>query len=122
MKQLSDDDIAQMVGCEFTPDDNATKRSVRSELKLSQRIPQPTVPTPKHIVIDLHMKNIEDAWGEIMAAAKSGAVSANIITGASGVLHELFPIWARESLLTPHIVDFHPINNGSFFVRFHHKK
>ena len=111
-----------MIGTEYVPDDKAIKRSVRSELKLSTRIPQPPHPTPRHVTIDLHMKTIEDAWGEIMAVAKSGATSANIITGASGVLHELFPTWARESLLTPYIVEFHPINNGSFFVKFHHKK
>jgi len=122
MKQLSDNDIAEMIGNEYVPDDNATKRSVRAELKLSQRIPAQTRPTPKHVVIDLHMKTIEDAWGEIMAAAKSGVASATIITGASGVLHELFPVWARESLLTPYIIEFYPINNGSFSVRFHRNK
>ena len=122
MKQLSDDDILQMAGVEYTPDDTATKRAVRSELKLSKRIPAMPQPTPEHVVIDLHMKTVEQAWNEIMAVATSGAKSANIITGASGVLRQLFPQWARESVLSPHIVDFRPINNGSFFVRFHHKK
>lgn len=122
MKQLSDNDILQMIGAEYTPDDTATKRAVRSELQLSKRIPKPVTPTPDNIVIDLHMKTVEEAWSEIMNAATSGAKSANIITGASGVLHELFPQWARESILSPYIVDFHAINNGSFMVRFHHKK
>jgi len=122
MKQLSDEDILNMVGAEYTPDDNATKRAVRGELRLSTRIPQPAAPTPEHIVIDLHNKTIEEAWADIMSVANSGARSANIITGASGVLHQLFPQWARESVLTPYIIDFHPINNGSFFVRFHRKK
>ena len=122
MKQLSDEDILQMVGAEYTPDDAATKRAVRSELKLSKRIPEPDAPTPEHIVLDLHNKTVEEAWAEIMSVATSGARSANIITGASGVLHKLFPQWARESILTPYIIDFYPINNGSFFVRFHHKK
>ena len=120
MKQLTDNDIVQMIGAEYTPDDAATKRAVRAELKLSQRIFQ-DVPTPKHIVIDLHMKTIEQAWDEIMSGAQSGATSANIITGASGVLRQKFPQWAQDSVLAPYIVDFRPINNGSFFVRFHHK-
>lgn len=111
-----------MIGAEYTPDDTTTKRAVRSELQLSKRIPKPVAPTPDNIVIDLHMKTVEEAWSEIMNAATSGAKSANIITGASGVLHELFPQWARESILSPYIVDFHAINNGSFMVRFHHKK
>lgn len=122
MKQLSDEDILKMVGAEYAPDDNATKRAVRAELKLSTRIPQPATPTPEHIVLDLHNKTVEEAWAAIMSVATSGATSANIITGASGILHQLFPGWARESILSPYIIDFHPINNGSFFVRFHHKK
>ena len=122
MKQLSDNDIFEMIGAEYTPDDFATKRDVRAQLKLSQRIPKPANPIPEHIVLDLHNKTIEEAWHEIMSVAQSGARSANIITGASGVLHELFPQWARESILTPYIIDFHSINNGSFFVRLHRKK
>ena len=122
MKQLSDDDILQMAGFEYTPDDTATQLAVRTELKLSKRIPPAPQPTPDHIVLDLHNKTVEQAWADIMAVATSGAKSANIITGASGVLRQLFPQWARESVLSPHIVDFRPINNGSFFVRFHHKK
>lgn len=122
MKQLSDEDILNMVGAEYTPDDNATKRAVRGELKLSKRIPKPATPTPEHIVLDLHNKTVEEAWSDIMSVATSGARSANIITGASGVLRQLFPQWARESILTPYIIDFHPINNGSFLVRFRRKK
>ena len=122
MKHLSDEDLLNMVGAEYTPDDNATKRAVRGELKLSKRIPKPAAPTPEHIVLDLHNKTVEEAWSAIMSVATSGARSANIITGASGVLRQLFPMWARESILTPYIIDFHPINNGSFFVRFHRKK
>ena len=121
MKQLSDEDILNMVGAEYTPDDNATKRAVRTQLRLSERIPAAEAPTPEHIVLDLHNRTIEEAWGDIMSVATSGARSANIITGASGVLHQLFPQWAQESVLTPYIIDFRPINNGSFFVRFHRK-
>lgn len=122
MKQLSDEDILEMIGAEYTPDNTATKRAVRSELQLSKRIPEPPTTPPQHIVLDLHHKTVEQAWADIMSVAQSGAKSANIITGASGVLHELFPQWARESILTPYIIEFSPINNGSFFVRFHHKK
>ena len=122
MKQLSDEDILDMVGAEYTPDDSATKRAVRAQLQLSKRIPAAKVPTPEHIVLDLHNRTVEEAWADIMSVATSGARSANIITGASGVLHQLFPQWAHESILTPYIIDFRPINNGSFFVRFHCKK
>ena len=122
MKQLSDEDILDMVGAEYTPDDSTTKRAVRAQLQLSKRIPATKAPTPEHIVLDLHNRTVEEAWADIMSVATSGARSANIITGASGVLHQLFPQWARESILTPYIIDFRPINNGSFFVRFYCKK
>lgn len=122
MKQLSDEDILSMIGAEYAPDDPATKRAVRSELHLSTRIPAPTPPIPEHIILDLHNKTVEQAWSDIMNVAASGARSANIITGASGILHELFPKWAITSILAPYIIEFRPINNGSFFVRFHHKK
>ena len=122
MKQLYEIDIYQMIGAEYMPDDATTKRAVRHELHLSKRIPRPIQTIPEHIVIDLHNRTVEEAWGDIMSAATSGARSANIITEASGVLHELFPQWARESVLSPYIIEFHPINNGSFFVRFKRKK
>ena len=122
MKQLSDNDIMEMIGENFTPDDAKTKSAVRSQLHLSTRIPESPAPVSEHIVLDLHNKTVEEAWQSIMSVATSGARSANIITGASGVLRQLFPKWARESILSPHIIDFHAINNGSFFVRFHHKK
>ena len=39
MKQLNDKDIADMIGTDFVPDDNETKKSVRKSLHLSTRIP-----------------------------------------------------------------------------------
>lgn len=64
----------------------------------------------------------EQAWHAIMDLATSGVRRAQIITGASGILHKKFPVWARESILTPYIMEFSPINNGSFDVRFYRKK
>lgn len=117
MRRLTDQDIADMIGAPFAPDDNATRRRVRGELKLSQRIPKP-VHIPSHATLDLHMHTIEQAWGEIMELATSGAHDATIITGASGILKIKFQEWVRESILAPHIISCHPLNNGSFAVRF----
>ena len=111
MRRLTDQDIADMIGAPFVPDDNATRRRVRGELKLSQRIPKP-------VTLDLHMHTIEQAWSEIMELATSGAHDATIITGASGILKIKFQEWVRESILAPHIISCHPLNNGSFAVRF----
>lgn len=117
MRKLSDQDIADMIGAPFAPDDNVTRKTVRSELKLSRRIPKP-VQIPSHITLDLHMHTIEQAWGEIMEIAKSGTKSATIITGASGILKIKFQDWVRDSVLSPYIVSCVPLNNGSFSVKF----
>ena len=66
MKQLSDDDILQMIGNECVHDNAAVKRAVRNELKLSKRIPAQIAPTPEHVILDLHMKTIEQAWESII--------------------------------------------------------
>lgn len=117
MRNLTDKDIADMIGAEFTPDDNDTRKRVRGELKLSRRIPQQSQ-IPSHVTLDLHMHTIEQAWGEIMSIAKSGAKSATIITGASGILKIKFQEWVRDSVLSPYIISCTPLNNGSFRVKF----
>lgn len=118
MKQLTERDIAEMIGDEFTPDDNHTRKHVRSELHLWRRIPHDTPTVPNHATLDLHQYTEEEAWNAIMALATSGTRTANIITGASGILRQKFPQWATNSILSPHIVSFSPINNGSFSVKF----
>lgn len=122
MKHLTDSDIAKMADIKFTPNDDDIRRHVRSELKLSTRIPDTPQPVPEHFVLDLHQKTVEQAWAEIMDLATSGVRSATIITGASGVLHKLFPQWATTSILSPYIVSSTPINNGSFSVKFRKQK
>lgn len=118
MKQLTDTDILEMIGANFAPDDATTRRAVRHELHLSQRIPHPLAPTRQHATLDLHQFTEEQAWSAIMELAQSGTRTANIITGASGILKIKFQQWARDSILSPHIISFHPINNGSFYVKF----
>ena len=118
MKQLTDFDIEQMIGTEHAPDDIATRRAVRSELHLSTRIPHTRQTPPLHATLDLHQLTEEQAWNAIMDLATSGTRTANIITGASGILKIKFQQWARDSLLSPHIISFAPINNGSFAVKF----
>ena len=121
MKQLNDSDIANMIGEDFRPCDNETQKQVRKSLHLSTRIPQPECPTPSHITVDFHNHTEQEAWEMLAQVATSGARSATIITGASGVLKQKFPQWMVESILTPHILSFEPLNNGSFAVKFHRK-
>ena len=118
MKQLTDSDIAQMIGVEFVPDDRDTKCSVRRQLHLSTRIPNTDNFIPEHAKLDLHQLTEEQAWHAIMDIAKSGIRNATIITGASGVLKIKFQQWAKDSLLSPYIISWVPVNNGSFAVRF----
>ena len=122
MKQLTDADIAQMAGNDFVPDCDATRRRVRSELKLSTRIPPITKNIPEHVILDLHHNTEEQAWNKIMNLAISGTRRATIITGASGILHQKFPQWANESILSPYIISYVPINNGCFDVKFKRNK
>lgn len=118
MKQLTDRDIYEMIGDEFTPNVSNTRKRVRSELHLSTRIPHTAPAAPNHATLDLHQYTVEEAWAAIMTLATSGTRTANIITGASGILRQKFPEWATNSILAPYIVSFSPINNGSFAVKF----
>ncbi len=118
MKRLTDTDIEKMAGCEFLPDFRTVNRAVRADLKLGALIPPPPVPMPKCPRLDLHQHTEQQAWDAILALAQSGVRDAVIITGASGILHKKFPVWANESILTPYIISWAPINNGSFSVKF----
>jgi len=122
MKQLTDADIAKMIGADFVPDDAETKKSVRRNLHLSTRIPKIEGPVPEHAVLDFHNHTEEEAWNMLIQIATSGVRSATVITGASGILKQKFQQWATESVLSPYIVSFAPLNNGSFSVKFHKQK
>ena len=122
MKQLTDADIAKMIGADFVPDDAETKKSVRRGLHLSTRIPKTEEPVPEHVVLDFHNHTEEEAWNMLIQIATSGVRSATVITGASGILKPKFQQWATESVLSPYIVSFAPLNNGSFSVKFHKPK
>lgn len=118
MKKLTDEDIANMIGAEYTPVDKDVRRGVRTQLCLSKKMPPKNRPVQKHSILDLHQLTEEQAWEQIMGLATSGVRDATIITGASGILKIKFQQWARESLLSPHIISWSPINNGSFEVKF----
>lgn len=122
MKQLNDSDIANMIGADFIPDDNATKKMVRASLHLSTRIPKPSAPTPEHAILDFHNHTEQEAWDMLAQIAASDTRSATVITGASGILKGKFQQWATESIISPRIMSFSPINNGSFHVKFYKKK
>ena len=122
MKQLTDKDITEMIGEDFVADENSIKKSVRQSLRLSTRIPESPQPTPQHVTIDFHQHTEEEAWSMLVDVATSGVRSATVITGASGILKQKFPQWMKESIISPHIISFEPINNGSFLVKFHHKR
>lgn len=122
MKQLNDSDIANMIGDDFVPDDVVTKKSVRSELHLSTRIPKTDTSVPEHITIDFHQHTEQDAWQMLVDIIESGVRNATVITGASGILKTKFQQWMTESIISSNIISFKPINNGSFFVRFRKRK
>lgn len=118
MKQLTDLDIARMASSDFRPDFKSVNKSVRTQLRLAHLIPMVSDVVRNNVRLDLHQYTEQQAWDAIMNLAQSGVRDAVIITGASGILHTKFPIWASESILTPYIVSWSPINNGSFSVKF----
>lgn len=120
MKQLTDADIEQMIGGaeQIVVDDVQTRKNVRRELQLSKRIPHQKPALPNHATLDLHHFTEEQAWDAILQLAQSGIRTATIITGASGILKIKFQQWATDSVLSPYVREFKPINNGSFSVIF----
>lgn len=118
MKHLTESDIEHMINTEFIPNTSDTQRSVRRQLHLSTRIPQTDNYIPEHTKLDLHQLTEEQAWNAIMDLAKSGVRNATIITGASGILKIKFQQWAKNSIISPYIISWAPINNGSFAVKF----
>ena len=116
MKQLNDKDIANMIGEDFSPDDATTIKSVRKSLHLSTRVPKPAH-IPEHITIDFHQHTEEEAWDMLLNTVTSGARSATVITGASGILKPKFQQWMTNSIISLHIISFKPLNNGSFEIK-----
>ena len=121
MKQLNDKDISEMIGEDFVPDDKSVQKSVRQSLHLSTRIPNKEN-VPAHITIDFHEHTEEEAWNMLVDLTESGARSATVITGASGILKIKFQQWARDSIISPRIISITPINNGSFSVKLKKKQ
>ena len=119
MKQLTDKDIANMIGEEFIP--NNVAQSVRKSLHLSTLVPAPET-IPAHPKIDFHNHTEEEAWQMLADLCTSGVKSATVITGASGILKVKFQQWMQESILSPYILSFEPLNNGSFEIKFHKQK
>lgn len=122
MKQLTDSDIANMIGDTFIPDDVNTKKSVRKELHLSTRIPKPYAQIKENVVIDFHNHTEEEAWQMLSNVATASVRQATVITGASGILKIKFQEWVKESVLSPYILSCKPLNNGSFEIKLHTKK
>jgi len=116
MKKLTDADIAEMAYGEFVPDFRAVNRSVRTGLHLGTLVPPSPRPLPKCPRLDLHQYTEQQAWDAIMALVQSGARRAIIITGASGILKIKFQQWAQDSVLSPYIISYTPVNNGSFAI------
>lgn len=121
MKQLNDVDIANMIGEDFQPCDNEIKKQVRKSLHLSTRVPKTPDPLPENITIDFHNHTEQEAWDMLAQVAASDIRNATVITGASGILKQKFQQWATDSVLSPRILSFTPLNNGSFKVKFHKK-
>ncbi|MBR5903905.1 MAG: Smr/MutS family protein [Alphaproteobacteria bacterium] len=123
MKQLNDEDIANMIGEEVnsSPIDKKGQESIRKSLHLSTLIPKQQ-PQPAHAVIDFHNHTEEEAWSMLMELINSSATSATVITGASGILRPKFQQWVKESIISDKIISCTTLNNGSFEIKLKKKK
>lgn len=120
MRKLNDKDIADMIGAEFTPENNSAKEVCKS-LHLSTRIPKPEI-LPAHPIIDFHNHTEEEAWTMLTQLVDQRPKTATVITGASGILKIKFQQWVKESIISPYILSCRPLNNGSYELSFHKNK
>ena len=118
MKQLTDEDIANMIGEEVnsSPVDKKAQESIRKSLHLSTLIPKQKK-QPAHIVLDFHNHTEEEVWSMLIELINSSATSATIITGASGILKPKFLQWVKESIISDKIISCTTLNNGSFEIK-----
>lgn len=123
MKQLTDTDIANMIGEEVnsSPIDKKGQESIRKSLHLSTLIPKQQ-PQPAHAVLDFHNHTEEEAWNMLIQLIDSTSTSATVITGASGILRPKFQQWVNESIISDKFVSCKPLNNGSFEIKLKKKR
>lgn len=118
MKQLTDEDINNMIGVtNESLQDKLVRQSVREQLHINSRFPKQETVTQTD-TIDFHNHTEEESWQMLMDLATSGIKEATVITGASGILKPKFQQWATNSILSPYIESFIALNNGSFKVKF----
>jgi len=117
MKQLSESDLAKMIDGNFTPDNKQTIKQVRAELKLGQLIPKPLPPAPPYSKLDLHGKTENQSCDLINNLLQSGARTACIFTGASGILKPKFIDWITNGTLAKYVSQYKQLNNGSFEIK-----
>jgi len=113
-RQLSQDDIDKMTGVS-----DSVSGGVRVKIIIK---PQPPARTPSP-VLDLHGMTEDDAWNaivklwdELQNNEKIKMRTITIITGASGILKQKFPVWMTESAISDRIQSHRAINNGSWSV------
>lgn len=119
MKQLTDNDLNEMIAGEFIPDDKAVRKTVK--IKPTPPTSSASRPGGEYPKVDLHGNTEQISWERIAALINSGARRAVVITGASGILKTKFQQWMKDSILSPKIISVKPLNNGSFEIMIRRK-
>lgn len=125
MKQLTDTDIENMISTDknnnlSVTNDKIVRETVRKELQIQKRIPK-TTPIPNRPIIDFHGHTEEESWQMLINILKADAREITVITGASGILHQKFPQWVNNTVISNRIESCKALNNGSFLIKTHKK-
>ena len=114
MRQLSDDDIKNMINENFIKDNKVSKNIY---IKINQKnIENKKIQNLK--TVDFHEKTEEQAYNLILNLLHNRIKKATIITGKSGILKPKFIDWAKNGKLSKNIKNIKEINIGAFEVEF----
>ena len=115
MRQLSNDDIINMIKNKDFVKDNKVSKSIY--IKLNQNnLEKEKIKNLK--MVDFHEKTEEQVYNEILNLLENKIKKATIITGKSGILKPKFLNWAENGKLSENIKNIKQINIGSYEVEF----
>lgn len=115
MRQLSNEDILNMIDENFIKDNKVSKDIY---IKLNEYTNEEESKRKIKNIVDFHEKTEEQVYKEILNLLENKIKKATIITGKSGILKPKFLNWAKTGKLSENIKKIKQINIGSYEVEF----
>ena len=115
MRQLSNEDILNMINENFIKDNKVSKNIYT---KLNEYVNQEESKRKIKNIVDFHEKTEEQAYNEILNLLENKINKATIITGKSGILKPKFLNWAETGKLSENVKKIKQINIGSYEIEF----